>query len=52
MAQRDEKWTFTYLCSLAQRDENLNFTYRCSMAQRDESLTLLTAVQWDSGMKS
>ena len=28
------------------------FTYRCPMAQRDESLTLLTAVQWHSGMKS
>ena len=60
MAQRDEKLNFTNRCtamSIAQRDEKLNFTavQYLQLFNRHsgmKSWTLLTAVQWHSGMKS
>ena len=51
MAQRNEKLNLTYRCSMTERDDKSNLTNPCSMAQRVESLTLLTFVQWHSGMK-
>ena len=35
MVQRDEKMNFNRW-SIAQRNEKFNFTYRCSIAQRNE----------------